>query len=526
MAMLCRSSASGTEEPMQRYLRRALVVLVATAVGVVPVVAAPSAGAGAAHSGPVGSNPLSGKDFLSLYEAVDGLESMAQGGPGADNGANSALPDPIDELVALVPQSVYDAYPDYDDLIRGTVVYSGASIPPCVAQGTQLLPGLPPPYGHFAPATTNNWCLPNGPNGGCDVVPDHGWTFDFRGACRQHDLGYQFAPTSQLAVDARFLLDMGADCARRGGWRLWQQPYCYTRAAIMYAAVTLLGWTAYGNSPRPGYNRPVPPTGVPPLPATTTCLQNSHASVYYPPGGTNLPRGADVYLAGVVRVNSRIRFEFRTAGGMLLASHLTYFAQENCVVEYESEEFDTSVLPLGPVVVTATFPRWEASDEVTQQLGTFTVTAGGGSTTCEQYSHAWVHPGGYVTQGQFVYPTGVVRRDTRASFTFRDAAGTVVATHLTQPARSNCVIHHEPEAMSTWALPVGPISVTATYVEWESDHQVTVQVGGFHVVAPPPGGGGGEDPPSGCGYEIICPEEPPIIDRPDSGAADVGLVRQ
>lgn len=459
-------------------LRRVLAALAAVAVGLVPIATVPAAAAASTN----GSYPLSEKDFIALDEAVDTLEAAAAQ---ANGGTSSFAPDPIDELVSLVPQSVYDEYPDYEGLIRGTVpdpVESGATIPPCVAAGSQLLPGLPPPYGYFPPATTNNFCLPNGPNGGCDVVRDNGLTFDFRAACRQHDLGYQFAPTTRVAVDNRFLVDMGSDCARRGGLRSWQKPFCYARAGIRYAFVRLIGGPFYGNTPRPGYNEPVPPGGVPPLPANTTCQQGSHAWLYYPPGGASLPRGAEVFLTGVVRVNSRIRFEFRNPEGTLLARHLTYFSQENCVVEHESERFNTAVLPLGPVVVTATFPRWEASDEVTQQLGTYTITAGGGSTTCEQYSHAWVHPGGTIVRGQTVYPTGVVRRDTRAYFAFYDSNGTLVASHVTQPARSNCVIHHEPEAMSTWSFPVGTVTAVATYTEWESDQVVTVPVTTFQVL--------------------------------------------
>jgi hypothetical protein len=463
-----------------RGLVRGVVVAVAAAM----MTALP---AGADILPPTGSQPVSEKDFAGLEARLDELEARGQESPD------------VEAVVGVVPQAVYDEFPGYAQLIRGgdpvpQFAQSGASIPPCVAQGSQLLSGFPPPYGYFAPASTNNFCLPNGPNGGCDIVAGSGLTFDFRAACRQHDLGYQWAPSTREAVDNRFLVDMQSDCARRTGWRAWQQPFCYGRAALRYAFVRAFGWVGYGNTERPGYNRPVPPTGVPPLVANTSCLQGSHGNVYYPPGGTSIPRGAIIYLSGVVRVNSRIRFEFRDSAGTLLATHLTYFAQENCVVEYESERFNTGLLPVGPVAVSATFPRWEASDEVTQQLGTYNITAGGGTTTCQQYTHPYVYTGtasSTFTRGAIIYPTGVVKRGTRVQFYFYDAGGALIATHLTAPARSNCVINHEPEAMSTVSFPLGAVSVVATYTEWETDQTVTRPVVTLNVVS---GGGHGPEP--------------------------------
>lgn len=501
---------------MQLRVRRALATLTVATLGVAVFAALPvTAGA---TDGPVGSNPVTEKDLDSLLQRLDVLEEAASQAQAGETGGSTEdfQADPIDELVAMVPQAVYDEYPGYDGLIRGTanpddVIHTGASIPGCVAAGTRLLPGFPPPYGYYQPATTNNFCLPNDTNGGCSGVPDNGLTFDFRAACRQHDIAYHFAPTARSTVDGRFLTDMGSDCARRGGWRIWQQPYCYERAALYYLGVRLFGGLVYGNASRPGYNEPLPPGGFEPPPAPTTCLQPSHGTLYYPPGGANIPRGATIYLAGVVHQHSRIRFEFRNSSGTLLATHLTYFSEENCVVLYESERFNTSYLPVGPVAVSATFARWEASDEVTQQLGTYNITTGGGTTTCLQYTHAWVHPGGTIVQGQTVYPTGVVKRYTSVWFAFYDGGGTLVATHLTRPAGSNCVINYEPEAMSTWSFPVGTVTAVATYTEWESDQVVTVPVTTFQVVAGYPGGsGGGGDGGGGCG-DVVCPEEPPVM---------------
>lgn len=83
--------------------------------------------------------------------------------------------------------------------------------------------------------------------------------------------------------------------------------------------------------------------------------------------------------------------------------------------------------------------------------------------SCRQLPHVWVGPSNDVAQGTTVYPTGVVVPGTRASFGFYNAAGQLVASHVTRPARGNCVIHHEPEAMSTAGLTPGYYYVYASY---------------------------------------------------------------
>lgn len=412
----------------------------------------------------------------------------------------------VDELTNMVPQPVYEQYPLLDDLIAGAdpetvgaVSSSGASIPGCPPAGTQLMAGFPAPFGFYSINPTNNWCTPNGPDNGCNGVSDNGLTFDFRAACRQHDLSYRWAAAPRSSVDFQLLLDMGADCAKRN---IASRTLCYTRAGIRYAVVVAVGWCCYGNSEIPGYNRPVPADGVPPLPAAPTCAQASHARVHVPIGGTTVPRGTLVYLTGVVRKHNRVRFEFYNDAGTLLASHLTYFSDNNCVVRHEPEAFNTNRLTVGTIRVFATYAPWESNQTARTQVATLQVTAGGGATTCNQYSHAWVAGGPVVYQGATVYLTGVVHRDTRITFDFYDNGGNWITRHVTQPARSNCVVHHEPEWFNTARLPIGTIRVNATYLEWETDMTTVKQVGMLVVVEPPPPPPPPDDDPPGGGCGI------------------------
>jgi hypothetical protein len=80
-----------------------------------------------------------------------------------------------------------------------------------------------------------------------------------------------------------------------------------------------------------------------------------------------------------------------------------------------------------------------------------------------------VHGSATVTQGTYLYLAGRTHRSTRALFEFRDASGNLVANHITGKSRDNCIIHHEPEAFSTWNLPVGTYQVAAWYYSWEGD---------------------------------------------------------
>jgi hypothetical protein len=514
------------------------VVLAATLVSAIGAVAT----APAAHAeAPDGSHPQSQSDYQNLLTQLQSTEASTLTDGAASAAADQATTDQptidqatvdqatIDQVMALVPQAMYDTDPALAGLIMGVapvappapVSHSGPIIPGCPAGGAGLLPGYPAPYGLYSPNPTNNWCTPNGNDNFCSFSPDSGLTFDFRAACRQHDLAYRWTPvpSSQRGlVDGQLYLDMKADCARRN----WvSRVFCYPRAAIMYLFVLVFGGFAYGTSQWPGYNSP---GAAVPLPAPPGCTQPTHAFVYTAGQGDSPRRGSQIYLTGVVRSFSRIYFEFRDAAGTLVATHLTYFAGGNCVVNHEPEFFDVSRLPLGPIAVFATMTRFEDNQTVTQQVASLNVREGGGTTTCNQPTHAWVaFTTGPMPQGTTIYLTGVVRQYTPIVFRIYDQSGALVAVHQTQPARSNCVVHHEPEAFSTSLLSVGTYAVDATYVEWESDRTVTTRVATLIITPPPPpptgggGGGGGGDGGGDDGGGGGCPPIPTDAMVPQAG---------
>jgi hypothetical protein len=123
----------------------------------------------------------------------------------------------------------------------------------------------------------------------------------------------------------------------------------------------------------------------------------------------------------------------------------------------------------------------------------------GNGSTCNQDSHAWVGGVGTTfTQGATMYPTGVVAAATRIVFDFvNPATGQIVLRHVTNPSRANCVVHHEPEAVSSWNLPTGQIDVYAKFTRWEAVEDVRVLVNQFTIM-PGGGGGGGGDVGGSC----------------------------
>lgn len=82
---------------------------------------------------------------------------------------------------------------------------------------------------------------------------------------------------------------------------------------------------------------------------------------------------------------------------------------------------------------------------------------------CNQVAHVWVGGGSDVTRGTTLYGAGIAVPNSRVHFGFYNAAGTLVKTHLSQEVRSNCVLHHEPEAISTWDLAPGYYYIYASY---------------------------------------------------------------
>lgn len=299
-------------------------------------------------------------DLSSSGDAARPLSSPADVAAIAASIAKAPTPD---AALALVPALALSDHPDLADFIRGTatpasklppgpVFHSGALIPAVPVAGRLLLGGLLPPYGRYAPDPVNNWALPNAADDGCTDVPDTGPFFDFRNACRQHDLGYLFAPDTRRGIDNQFLDDMYGDCAGRD---TAARPLCYAVAGTYYAGVRTFGSAYYGGSSFPGYNAP----GSPALPPAPACAQPTHAWVDTGGLGLTLPHGASIYLTGVVRKHSRILFQFRSRAGSLVAEHLSYFADDSCVVHHTAERFDTAHLPAGVITVTATYPRWE-----------------------------------------------------------------------------------------------------------------------------------------------------------------------
>jgi hypothetical protein len=337
--------------------------------------------------------------------------------------------------------------------------------------------------------------MPNSPTGGCGpaIIRGDGAYFDFTRACRQHDLAYRWTPvppSQRHLVESRLLHEMLYDCSLRGPVT---GSLCGIRAGLYYTFTSLLGGFSYGASPTPGYNAkgdPMvwPAPYAPCVPASPQDPpQASYASIFTDGFGNRVPRTKPLYFTGVVRQHSRVRFQLIDASGNVALQHMTHAARTNCVIHYEPERVPASLLPDGVYQVRALLTPWETEEVTQQNLGTLEIFTPTGSTTCNQTSHAWVYGAQYpITAGAYIYPTGVVRKNTSIYFNFVPQAGGPSYQHTTQPARDNCVVHHEPEARSTaWWTP-GRYDIYATYTEWETDGVVTRNVGVLDLLSPPP----------------------------------------
>jgi hypothetical protein len=346
-------------------MRRSLVAgLAATLITMILYGAAPPATAQVPDEAVEGSHPASVAEVEALAAAID----------------TAATPQ---ELLALVPEEALDAFPELVPIIltdptaagaeatlqAQAFTHSGASPPACPAAGLELFPGYPGPYGYYTPNPANNWCMPDRHDNACSFSRDEGLTFDFRAACRQHDLAYYWVPASRGEADHQFWVDATSDCARRN-W--FSKPFCYARAALYWTLLRSLGWIQFGGNDIPGYNRELPPDGsLVTFPPGPTCGGGSGAWVRT--DSTTVRQGTIVHLTGVVRAFSRIRFEFRDGAGNLVADHVTDFARSNCVVHHEPEWFDTRRLPVGTIHVTATYARWEDDGLVSGEVGVLAV---------------------------------------------------------------------------------------------------------------------------------------------------------
>ncbi|HEU0051602.1 MAG TPA: hypothetical protein VFQ39_00450, partial [Longimicrobium sp.] len=106
--------------------------------------------------------------------------------------------------------------------------------------------------------------------------------------------------------------------------------------------------------------------------------------------------------------------------------------------------------------------------------------------SCNQIAHVKIAFSNDVYQGTTLYVGGVVVKGSYANVYFYDVSGNLVMTHATQRARDNCVIHHEPEAFSTWGLSPGYYYVYASYwtltnYGYESTYGWPTAVVGRHI---------------------------------------------
>jgi hypothetical protein len=83
--------------------------------------------------------------------------------------------------------------------------------------------------------------------------------------------------------------------------------------------------------------------------------------------------------------------------------------------------------------------------------------------SCNQIPHVGIAFSNDVTRGTTLYVGGVVVKGAYSNVYFYDVNGNLVKTHATARAHDNCVIYHEPEAISTWDLNPGYYYVYASY---------------------------------------------------------------
>lgn len=84
---------------------------------------------------------------------------------------------------------------------------------------------------------------------------------------------------------------------------------------------------------------------------------------------------------------------------------------------------------------------------------------------CGQVTHAFWGFSNDVTAGTIIYLTGVVAPNTPMHWGIYNQYGQLVRDHWTQNSRDNCVVHHEPEGVSTAGLAPGYYFLYASYVQ-------------------------------------------------------------
>jgi hypothetical protein len=387
-----------------------------------------------------------------------------------------------EEAMQAVPPEFLDSYPELfpaagfsDASVSAlTTTQTGIVVAPCPSGGGNLLaPGFPAPYGAYVPNTLNNWCMPNSVTNGCNVIPDRTPVYDFGAACRQHDLAYRWKPVSswsRMLVEAALLGDALDDCAYRTGA---SKRACQIAASVMVTATILFGDIVYGRDDTPGYS--TGPLQIDPAVLDTGgyCAQPSYAKLYVGEFSTRIVRGVPVYPTGVGKAFSRMRFRFFNANDNLVTEHTTRAADRGCVVRHERERFSSSVLPAGRYRVEVTFVPFGSNQLEVRTLWLETIERTS-NTWCNQSSHpvVWIPGGEPARVGALVYLSGIVRPSTRVAYNLVSSAGSIVLSHTTRPAASNCVIAHEPEARYLH-VPPGTYTLRATYTEWETNQQYT-----------------------------------------------------
>ncbi len=82
---------------------------------------------------------------------------------------------------------------------------------------------------------------------------------------------------------------------------------------------------------------------------------------------------------------------------------------------------------------------------------------------CRQFPHAFVAFSNDVQQGATLYLSGIVAPNTFAVFGFYNQFGQLAKVKMTNDSKSNCVIHHDENPVSTSDLAPGYYSVFASY---------------------------------------------------------------
>lgn len=310
----------------------------------------------------------------SALPPIDEMGPGPGGDPGAEpgNGPPAPQPVPADLPITLLPEP------------RG------------------LEPGLPGPYGLYRANCANDFCMPDlpipepfcqRPETGDNMIRDGRNYGNIRDACYQLVLALAFQPAPLYFVLQQFERNIHRSCNEQfPAWSL-NKYRCYGAAPVAAEEAAPLARQVYGRIPLPSFNLPsignVPPFPHPTPIRNTHANQPSHARLATcGPGGSapcqgvgngrQIAAGTTLYLTGVVHPVSKMLFRFKDpSSGEVLGWFITDEAHENGVMHHERQAFNTGSLRAGPVVVEASYLRWEDNQPVTQDLLTMEIVAPG-----------------------------------------------------------------------------------------------------------------------------------------------------